>query len=228
MNIGTLQDTPDGALSAGQAQVSLEELASKIRAEYAQVCKSFGNGILHALEAGRLLLEAKSAVPHGRWLAWLAQNCDLPPRTANRYMRLAKHPTPLLEADPSRVADLSLRAADALLTKHKSPKTNTDKAQDAVRSEQKSLDKKIEALRKGLEQQGDCVSFLWPTVATDEDIAGLVGTFVQLMTRAGCRVCLSNGALMFMRSKDCTVAPPEPPATDYTEVEVGAEEINLN
>ena len=110
--IQTLQDTPSDALSP---EVLLEELASKIRAEYAQVCKSFGNGILHALAAGRLLLEAKSAVGHGGWLAWLATHCDLPERTAQGYMRLAKHATPLLEGDPQRVADLSGRAANALL-----------------------------------------------------------------------------------------------------------------
>jgi len=170
---------PADALSAGQSQVSLEELASNIRAEYAQVCESFGNAMLHTLAVGRLLLKAKSAVDHGGWLAWLAQNCELSARTANRYMRLAKHPTPLLEGDPSRVADLSLRAADALLTKHKSPKTNTDKAQDAVRSERESLDEKIEALRKGLEQQDDCVSFVWVAETIDGDIAAAVHKFIE-------------------------------------------------
>jgi hypothetical protein len=218
MNIETLQDTPSDALSP---EVSLEELASKIRAEHAQVNESVGNGILHALAAGRLLLEAKSALGHGRWLAWLEQNCDLPPRTAQGYMRLAKHSTPLLEGDPQRVADLadlSVRGATALLTKHKSPKTNTDKAQDGVRSEPESLDEKIEALCKGLEQQRDCVSILWIAQTSDGYIAAAVHKFMELMTRAGYEMCLLDGAATFMRSKDCTVAPPEPPAIDYTEV----------
>ena len=160
MNIETLQDTPVDALSAGQSQVSTEQLVSSIRDEHAQFCESFGKAIGHALEAGRLLLKAKSAIGHGRWLAWLAQNCDLPPRTAQGYMRLAKHPAMHLEGDPQRVADLSVRAATAHLAKHKSPNINPDKAQDAVRSERESL-KKIKALGKRLEQQRDCVLFLW-------------------------------------------------------------------
>ena len=226
MNIGKLQDTRVDALSAGQSQVSTEALAISIRDEHARFCESFGNAIGHALAAGRLLIKAKSAIGHGGWLAWLTQNCELPERTAQCYMRLAKGSAMQLEGNPQRVADLSVRVATALLAKHKSPNINTDKSQDAVRSERESLDKKIEALRKELEHQRDCVSFLWTAESIDENIAALVGKFVESITRAGCRVCVSNGTLMFTRSKGCPDAPLEPPASVYTEV--ASPDINLD
>jgi hypothetical protein len=91
-----------------------EQLASSIRDEHAQFCESFGKAIGDALAAGRFLIRAKSAVGHGAWLAWLAKNCDLPERTAQDYMRLARHPATRLEGNPQRVPDLSVRAATAL------------------------------------------------------------------------------------------------------------------
>ena len=32
-------------------------------------------------KAGKLLIEAKVTVPHGRWLDWLRDNCDMPELT---------------------------------------------------------------------------------------------------------------------------------------------------
>ena len=125
-------------------------------------------------------------------------------------MRLARHPATRLEGNPQRVADLSVRAATALLAKHKSPNINTDKSQDAVRSERESLNKKIKALGKGLEQQRDGVLFLWTPAATDADIAALVGELVASSTRPGCRTDVRERALMVMRSKGCADAPLEP------------------
>ena len=41
-----------------------------------------------ALDAGRLLTEAKRRFPHGEWCDWLGR-VGLAPRTASRWMRLA-------------------------------------------------------------------------------------------------------------------------------------------
>lgn len=45
--------------------------------------------IEHAFEAGRSLIEAKALVGRGGWLPFLA-DADIPKRTAQRYMALAK------------------------------------------------------------------------------------------------------------------------------------------
>lgn len=220
MNIGTLQHTPVDALSP---KVPLEALAGSIRAEHARYCASFRNAIGHALEAGRLLLEAKSATDHGRWLAWLTTHCELAERTAQGYMRLAKNSVMLLEGDPQRVADLadlSVRGAAKLLAKHKSPDINPAKAQDAVRSERESLNK-IKALGKRLEQQRDCVLFLWTPAPTNAETAALVDQLVESSRRSGFRICVGEGALMVMRSKGCAAAPLEPPASVSASSESG-------
>lgn len=43
-----------------------------------------------ALEAGRLLIEAKDNLRHGEFLPWLKDNVGMSERTARRYMTLAK------------------------------------------------------------------------------------------------------------------------------------------
>ena len=44
----------------------------------------------HAMEAGKLLLEAKAGLEHGAWSAWLQSNVMVTPRQAQRYMALAQ------------------------------------------------------------------------------------------------------------------------------------------
>jgi hypothetical protein len=70
--------------------------------------------LVHAIEAGEALLEAKEQMNHGEWLPWLRDNCEMSESTAQVYMRLAKYKDEVL-ANPQRAADLSIRAAlDAL------------------------------------------------------------------------------------------------------------------
>lgn len=72
-------------------------------------------GTRYAVECGRLLIEAKETVPHGGWDAWLRANTQVSPRTAQLYMRIARH----VGGDPAkaqRVADLSLREVAAEVT----------------------------------------------------------------------------------------------------------------
>ncbi|MBP6853634.1 MAG: DUF3102 domain-containing protein [Rhodoferax sp.] len=52
--------------------------------------------IAHAMEAGKLLLQAKDSLAHGTWGAWLQSNVTVTPRQAQRYMALAQgKPSPL-------------------------------------------------------------------------------------------------------------------------------------
>jgi hypothetical protein len=64
------------------------------------------------------LIKAKDQLGHGEWLPWLGDHCQVPERTAQLYMRLARH-APELERKSATVADLSLREAAGLLTEHR-------------------------------------------------------------------------------------------------------------
>jgi hypothetical protein len=65
------------------------------------------SAVSYAVEAGKLLMEAKKLVGHGNWESWVRECCGLSERTAQGYMRLAR----LDPAKAQRVADLSLREA---------------------------------------------------------------------------------------------------------------------
>ena len=75
-------------------------------------CKqSMGRSIL---EIGKLLIEAKDALPHGDWGNWLRERVEFSERTAQNFMRVARE----YASNPQLVADLgSVRKAIALLGK---------------------------------------------------------------------------------------------------------------
>jgi hypothetical protein len=85
-----------------------DTLAQRINAEHhaAQACAN--EAVQHAIEAGRLLSEARESVAHGAWLPWLAAHCEVSPRQAQRYIRIA--------SNASRVSHMgSVRAALGVL-----------------------------------------------------------------------------------------------------------------
>jgi hypothetical protein len=95
---------------------SLADLAARINAEHEAVCGALKRGLEHAIAAGKLLIEAKAQFDHGDWLRWLRDEhcpCRVPERTAQVYMRLARHAEELKSAT---VADLTVRDAVELLT----------------------------------------------------------------------------------------------------------------
>jgi hypothetical protein len=67
----------------------------------------------HAVEAGKLLMEVKGAMPHGKWLPWLDQNVRVTPRQAQRYMQVAQgRPLPI-RAIPPKATSVSHLEVDA-------------------------------------------------------------------------------------------------------------------
>jgi hypothetical protein len=90
---------------------SLTDLAARIKTEHEIVEKHLRKGVERAVEAGKLLIEAKAQLKHGQWLPWLRDHCGIPDRTARHYMRLAKH-----EAEIGNLADLTLEQAVALIS----------------------------------------------------------------------------------------------------------------
>jgi hypothetical protein len=65
----------------------LPELAARIKAEHEACTAALKRGIEHAVAAGKLLIEAKAQLPHGQWLPWLREHCQIPERSARRYMQ---------------------------------------------------------------------------------------------------------------------------------------------
>jgi Protein of unknown function (DUF3102) len=121
--------------------LSLPELAEKLNYEHRQLKECVIKGAHHAIKAGELLWEAKRKAGHGRWLDWLAENCEFSERTAQIYMKLANE---LRLANPQRIADLSLTAAIEMIEDLKAPEGDpipkvrttkkTDKLAEAIKN----------------------------------------------------------------------------------------------
>lgn len=64
--------------------------------------------LIHSVEIGRRLCEAKKLVKHGQWTEWLTNRVNYSQRTANNYMKLYKElgETGILEKSQS-IANLS-------------------------------------------------------------------------------------------------------------------------
>ena len=101
--------TATSALSISAVD-SLTILAHRINAEHAQAEAALNNGLRHALEAGRLLLEAKHLCAHGTWARWLKDNFRGSARTARAYALAVKR-LPALQSKRQHAANLSLREA---------------------------------------------------------------------------------------------------------------------
>jgi hypothetical protein len=94
---------------------SLADLAARIRAEHEARLLCVKRGFAHAIAAGTLLIEAKRQLDeHGSWLPWLKEYCQIPERTAQHYMWLARN-APEVEAKSATLADLTMREAIELL-----------------------------------------------------------------------------------------------------------------
>jgi hypothetical protein len=101
-------------LTVQQQPRPLATLAAEINHHHRQAEAALRSGLEHALEAGRLLIEAKSRCVHGTWGLWLADNFEGSARTAQAYMRVADR-WPELQAKAQDSADLSLDGALKLL-----------------------------------------------------------------------------------------------------------------
>jgi hypothetical protein len=95
---------------------SLPSLAGKINSATAAAETHAKSAMQHALDAGRLLKEAKLQVEHGQWEEWLLANCSRAPRTAQLYMRLTTKLGDLPIEMRNAVADLLLREAMQAIT----------------------------------------------------------------------------------------------------------------
>jgi hypothetical protein len=103
--------------SVAEQQDGLAALADRIREEHQAIRDAACNALRHALDAGDALITAQAQVSSG-WQRWLRDNCFLSVRTAQLYVQLAQHRQDI-EAEISRIPDLSLRGARRLITRSK-------------------------------------------------------------------------------------------------------------
>lgn len=92
----------------------IDTIEAEIRTEVAACERDLTAGLQHALAAGRLLIELKDRAGHGKFLP-AVERCGLKPRTAQDYMRVAKH-WPEIEKYATS-AHLTLREAIVGLTR---------------------------------------------------------------------------------------------------------------
>jgi hypothetical protein len=98
---------------------SLADLAARIQQEHAAVAGALKTSLVHAMAAGDLLIQAKTQVPHGQWLPWLRNHCQVSERMAQRYIRLARNRA-VIEAKCDTVSDLGVRGALNLISANRS------------------------------------------------------------------------------------------------------------
>ena len=123
-----------------------------IRAELAAAKNAARSAIEHARRAGELLLEAKQVIPHGGWGRWLADHCEISPRTARAYMQLARRLAEMSEVERQRVADLPLRGLCERLAEPK-PITTSDPF-DEIRDE---IDRLVAERAHALKAEADAL-----------------------------------------------------------------------
>ena len=131
---------------------NVNDLAARINSEHRKAEECARSAVAHALNAGRLLIEAKAQVAHGTWLPWLDEHCKISERTAQAYMRVARELPKLDDGKAQRVADMPLRDALRALAE----------PQEVVRSPLLALHRKalteIKAATAALER-GDCTEW---------------------------------------------------------------------
>ena len=84
-------------ISAISGSNRLTFLAAEIKNEHKAVSAALQRGVIHAMNAGDLLIEAKAHLKHGQWLPWVAKNCAFSERTIS-----ALHQTGEAPGRPSR------------------------------------------------------------------------------------------------------------------------------
>jgi hypothetical protein len=107
---------PAAAARPNPTTMTLDELANGIKDKHSKVLFSFQSSVTHAMEVGDWLNAAKSKVKHGGFETWVQTHCQLSPRTARRYMEMAKDRTQIEARLAAKTANLADLNAQHLLT----------------------------------------------------------------------------------------------------------------
>ena len=115
---------PTSVAVPSPADMKLPELTRAIKDRVAQITSHLRTSVACAIETGALLIAAKKKVGHGNFERWVADNCELSPATARRWMELAEKRPELekqLSAKTLNLSDLNLSSARRLIAPPKAP-----------------------------------------------------------------------------------------------------------
>ena len=65
-------------------------MIKRINEAHARAMAGMRTACAAAVDVGTLLEEAKAAIPHGKWAAWVDEHCDFGDRQARRYIKIAR------------------------------------------------------------------------------------------------------------------------------------------
>ncbi len=122
---------------------ALDDLARRINEAHTVALGSARTAIEHAIECGRLLIEAKDQVEHGEWRKWVETNTTVSHRTAQLWMRYAEN-SEILLTNTQSIALLTFAEADKLIAAQNAkevPKPATPKKEQQQKAQvQAALD----------------------------------------------------------------------------------------
>ncbi len=173
----TLTDEPTTIAGSN----SLAEIAERIRSEHGEVGAALTRGIVHAITAGELLIEAKAKLKHGQWEPWLAENCAIPARTARHYMRLAKHKDKLTDEN-GNVCRFGVTEAVGLLSAIGPVQDATSQLEHFL-LELEAIDPRIKVSPVGMELPDDLSKEKW--LAVGQLIEGCYGPLLRALETDG-------------------------------------------
>lgn len=114
--------------------------------------------ILHIIEIGRRLTEAKAILPHGEWGDWLKNRVDFSQKTANDYMKIYKEyghdQMSLLSAsvNSQAISNLSYTKALALIAIPREEREDFIEENDVENLSSRELEKLIKERNEALER----------------------------------------------------------------------------
>lgn len=101
-------------------------LKGEINANHRECLRAGNETIQHAVQAGELLLQVKSLVPHGQFEKWVKQYCDFSYDVANGYMTLQRKlaALPKVERAPLLNSASSITSLQKMLNPKKNDKSS--------------------------------------------------------------------------------------------------------
>jgi hypothetical protein len=167
------------------AMMKLPDLTRAIKAKVAQITSSLRTSVACAIETGALLIEAKKRVGHGNFEQWVANNCELSPATARRWMELADKRPELekqLSAKSLNLSDLNLSSARRLVAPPNPPPTQQKpKSKPPTTEQYKQIENSLIDCLKGLREKAE--SYALGTIEALNDTVSDIKSVIEQARR---------------------------------------------
>ncbi len=100
-------------------------MAARIRHKCTAISALFKSSLLKAKEAGQILQNVKDNIGHGKFSQWVSERCGISIRSADHYMKIAKH-YPEIAANAQDIANLTFSEAILMLATPKDKPVSND------------------------------------------------------------------------------------------------------